>query len=82
MSSDLTEAVSQVAATVVGLTERVRLGLLNSASLEPENEADEPLEAKPNLVGNVDKGVDGVAVLKGCFGEPNNSSRRALGCNN
>ena len=70
MSNDLTEAVSQVAATVVGETDRVK-GLATKSS--------EVLEAKPNFVGKTAKGFE-VVVLKGCFGEPKRSSLLALGC--
>ena len=71
MSNDLTEAVSQVAATVVGDT-----------ALEGfEKKSSEVLETNPSLVGNTAKGLE-VVVLRGCFGDPNKSSLLALGCNN
>ena len=71
MSNDLTEAVSQVAATVVGDTAREGLEIKSS----------EVLETNPNLVGSTAKGLE-VVVLRGCFGEPKRSSLLALGCSN
>ena len=70
MSSDLTEAVSQVAATVVGEIDLVR-GLDMYSS--------EVLDTSPSFVGKTANGLE-VAVLKGCLGDPNRSSLLALGC--
>ena len=73
VSMDLTEAVSHVAATVVGLTGLV--GPLDSSMcIELEGR-----QARPSLVGKTDNGLE-AEVFKGCLGEPNRSSRRALGC--
>ena len=71
VSNDLTEAESQVAATVVGDTAREGLEIKSS----------EVLETNPNLVGSTAKGLE-VVVLRGCFGEPKRSSLLALGCSN